>query len=57
MTEAELQQTMAKLADAFARDDEEAGKAAVLAVVGVAIGSLLRIAAALEHIGRNFPAK
>lgn len=55
MTEADLDQTFAKLTDAIARDDEKAGRDALLALVRVSIGAVLRIADSLEHLGRNMP--
>lgn len=57
MSEADLTAALAKLDDAIARDDEKAGRAALIALAAVTIGGVLRIAAALEHIGRNIPAK
>jgi hypothetical protein len=53
----ELEQTFAKLADAIQRDDEKAGREAIIALASVTIGAVLRIADALEHIGRNLPVK
>ncbi|MBR0687342.1 hypothetical protein JQ594_15530 [Bradyrhizobium manausense] len=57
MTEDELKRETAKLRDAIERDDEKAGKEATLAIAEAAVGSWLRIAAALEHIASNLPAK
>lgn len=57
MTEADLEQTFAKLDQAIQGDDDKAGREAALALARVTVGAVLRIAAALEHIGRNLPAK
>ncbi|WP_375782909.1 hypothetical protein ACE10Z_23635 [Bradyrhizobium sp. Pha-3] len=52
-TEADLAAALAKFDDAIARDDEKAGREALVALATITIGGVLRIAAALEHIGRN----
>ena len=56
MTQQEIDQTLAKFADALRQDDEAAGQAAVIALAGVIIGSITRIADALDHLARNLPA-
>ncbi len=57
MSKLEAEKILDRLADAIRCDDEAAGQAAVLELGKIVIGSLLRIADALEHIGRNLPAK
>jgi hypothetical protein len=53
MTDQELQATFAKLVDAIKRDDDQAGQEAALALGKAVVGAVLRIADAMEHIGRN----
>lgn len=57
MSEEDLKREIEKLRDAMSRDDEKAGQEALLAIAQAAIGAWLRIATALEHIGRNLPAQ
>jgi len=55
MTSEQLELMIAKLNDAIKRDDENAGREAFMALGVVVIGSLVRIADALDHIARNVP--
>lgn len=53
----DIDQALAQLGRAIESDDPDAGKAAALMLVGIVLRDVGRIAAALEHIGRNLPAK
>jgi hypothetical protein len=53
----EIEKRLAEFAAALESNDEEAGKAAALALGMIALSSVVRIADALEHIARNLPTK
>lgn len=56
----DLDQALAQLTDALARDDRDGemrGRLALLAIAAIALRDLHRSADALEHIARNLPAK
>jgi hypothetical protein len=51
MSETQINETLARLRDAITREDEKSAADATIALAGAAIGSLIRIAAALERLG------
>lgn len=52
-----IEKSFARLNDAIKSNDEDAGREAGLDVARCVVECLARVAAALEHIGRNLPTK